>query len=81
MLYIAHSIRNPERHLGIKGITIMARMTPHQPELAPIKWKRKYEIYQERRGVIEKWLYVKGKDAVIYDPSSDPCVRLGGFIV
>jgi len=24
-------------------------------------------------GVIEKWLYVKGKDVVIYDPSSDRC--------
>jgi len=36
----------------------------------------KYKVYQERRGVIEKWLYVKGKDTVIYDPSSDPCFHL-----
>jgi len=48
ILSIAHSIRNPEGHLGIKRITLIARMTQYQLQLVPIEWKRKYKVYQER---------------------------------
>jgi len=54
----------------------MARMTPYQIKLVPIDWKREYKVYQEGQEVVEEWLYVKGKDAAIYDPSSGPCCSL-----
>jgi len=38
--------------------------------------------YIKRGGeVIEEWLYVKGKDEIIYGPSSTPASVSGGFIV
>jgi len=78
ILHIAHTICNPE-DLSINRTTLMARVTPHQLKLVPIKQKRKYKIYQERRGVIKEWQTValcQGKDAVIYNPSLDPCFSL-----
>jgi hypothetical protein len=52
----------------------MAKMTPHQLKLVSTEWKWTHKVYQEAGEVVEEWhtvaLYVKGKDAVIYDPPS-----------
>jgi hypothetical protein len=53
----------------------MARMTTQQLRLVPIEWRQKYklQVHQEMEEVVEEWhtvaLYIKGKNAIIYDPS------------
>ena len=51
----------------------MAKMTPDQLKLGSTGWKWTHKVHQEAGEVIKEWhtmaLYVKGKDAAIYDPS------------
>jgi hypothetical protein len=47
ILFTIHNIRNPEGQLGINGIRLMAKMTPHQLELVPIKWKQKNSEFRK----------------------------------
>ena len=74
ILYIVRSICNTDGQSGTDRIRLMARMTPQQLRLVPIEWREKHKLQvdQETGEVIEEWhtvaLYIKGKNAVIYDP-------------
>jgi hypothetical protein len=58
--------------LGIDRIQPIAKITPQQLKLVSIEWKLTHKVYQEAGEAVEGLhtvaLYVKGKDAVIYDP-------------
>jgi hypothetical protein len=75
ILYIVHSICNTDEQLGIDRTRLMTRMTTQQLRLVPTEWRQKHklQVHQEMEEVVEEWhtvaLYIKGKNAIIYDPS------------